>query len=235
MPATLQANSEAEKCRIRYTSGEEFLKTFNPGLQAKFCKDIKRCFTGAAPSLKILSEAFGDEVTESWVAIQLRDLSEFSGCKDKLSVEQVDQLAKVISMMFPYLKVTELMYFFFLFKSGKYGRFYGSVDGLAITEALQDFRIERRELLQQYGRESLKAEQPPKQPEESDRKMKESINEAYKDFLSGCEKITNSKLQKRVEAGRTGYLIQTKMMPNNCTTARQAFAHFKAENRIRIY
>lgn len=234
MPITSQENSEVGKCRIRYSSGEEFLKTFNPGLQAKFCKDIKRCFTGTAPSLKILSEAFGDEVTESWVAIQLRDLSEFSGCKDKLSVEQVDQLAKVISMMFPYLKVTELMYFFFLFKSGKYGRFYGSVDGLTITEALQDFRIERRELLQQYGRENHKTEQPL-QPEDADRRMQDSINAAYKDFLSGCEKITNSKLQKRVEACRTGYLMQTKMMPNNCTTARQAFAHFKAENRISIY
>ena len=45
------------------------------------------------------------------------------------------------------MKATELMHFFILFKSGKFGKFYGSVDGLVITEALQEFREMRREKL----------------------------------------------------------------------------------------
>ena len=35
------------------------------------------------------------------------------------------------------------MLFFFQFKSGKYGRFYGSVDPLVITTSLRDFLKER--------------------------------------------------------------------------------------------
>ena len=34
--------------------------------------------------------------------------------------------------------------FFYWFKTGKYGHFYGSVDPMIITTALRDFAIDRR-------------------------------------------------------------------------------------------
>ena len=116
-------------------------------MQYKYCKDVNRCYTGKAPSLKVISEAYGENITETWLEIQLRDLSEFAGCKDKLSIQQIEQIAKVIILEFSFLKATELMHFFILFKSGKFGKFYGAVDGLVITEALQEFRQLRRERL----------------------------------------------------------------------------------------
>ena len=94
-----------------------------------------------------MTEAYGENITETWLEIQLRDLSEFAGCKDKLSIQQIEQIAKVIILEFSFMKATELMHFFILFKSGKFGKFYGSVDGLVITEALQEFREMRREKL----------------------------------------------------------------------------------------
>lgn len=51
--------------------------------------------------------------------------------------------ANVIATEFYYLSVTELMLFFHRFKSGRYGRFYGSVDPLVITTSLRDFLYER--------------------------------------------------------------------------------------------
>lgn len=116
-------------------------------MQYKYCKDVNRCYIGKAPSLKVISEAYGENITETWLEIQLRDLSEFAGCKDKLSIQQIEQIAKVIILEFSFLKATELMHFFILFKSGKFGKFYGAVDGLVITEALQEFRQLRRERL----------------------------------------------------------------------------------------
>lgn len=130
-----------------------FLKTFNPSEQYRFCVNEKRLFMGTAPSLALLRQAYGDNVAESWVAIQLRDLSEFSGCRTKLTTEQIDNTSKVIISMFGYLTVTELMYFFLLFKSGKFGKFYGAVDGLVITEALQDFLSIRNGKLWTYENE----------------------------------------------------------------------------------
>lgn len=140
-------------CIKRYGDKAKFLVTFNPDIQYSCANNLQQCFTGKAPILSVVSEAYGQDITESWLAIQLHDLSEFSGCKEKLTTEQIDKIAKVITTMFPYLKVTELAYFFLLFKSGRYGKFYGAVDGLVITEALQDFLITRNDYIAKFERE----------------------------------------------------------------------------------
>ena len=147
LPATLQKSSLAVSCVELFGDAEAFLCTFNPDMQYKYCKEIDRCYTGKAPTLKVMSEAYGEHIAETWLEIQLRDLSEFAGCKDKMSIHQIEQVAKVILMEFGFMKATELMHFFILFKSGKFGKFYGAVDGLVITEALQEFRVMRSEKL----------------------------------------------------------------------------------------
>ena len=147
LPTISQKSSQAVSCIELFGKAEEFLCTFNPDMQYKYCKDVDRCYIGKAPNLKVMTEAYGENITETWLEIQLRDLSEFAGCKDKLSIQQIEQIAKVIILEFGFMKATELMHFFILFKSGKFGKFYGSVDGLVITEALQEFREMRREKL----------------------------------------------------------------------------------------
>lgn len=122
---------------------------------------------GKAPTLSVVNEAFGKNITETWLAIQIRDLSEFSGVKDKIDTTQIDMLVKVIIATFHYLKVTELMHFFLLFKSGKYGKFFGAVDGMVITEALQTFCKERNEKIWKY--------------EEAERKRKKEIESEQHD------------------------------------------------------
>lgn len=140
-------------CIKAYGDGLNFLRIFNPDAQYGFCKNLRRCFTGTAPSLHVLAQAFGNSTAESWLEIQINDLSEFSGCKDKLSIRQQEQIARTVIATYGHLKVTELMYFFLLFKGGHFGKFYGAVDGLVITEALNAFSRIRLERLQTYERE----------------------------------------------------------------------------------
>lgn len=78
-----------------------------------------------------------------WIIPQLYDLSEYCGCKEKLHGKPLEECAYVIATEFCYLKVSELMLFFHRFKSGIYGRFYGSVDPLVITTSLHEFLIDR--------------------------------------------------------------------------------------------
>ena len=85
--------------------------------------------------------------------VQLQDLSEFSGVKDKISRKQLDQLSQIIRDKYYYLKVTELALFFYEYKAGTYGSFYGAVDPIRITEALQKFMQHRSELIDRYDRE----------------------------------------------------------------------------------
>lgn len=116
-------------------------------MQIKYCQFPERCYTGEAPSLARLRATFGDAAAEIWLEIQINDLSEFAGCKDKLSHDQIQQTAVAIITAAPYLKVTEIMLFFTRFKQGIYGRFYGGVDGLIITTSLQTFLSERKKAL----------------------------------------------------------------------------------------
>ena len=125
-----------------YKTAENLLIIFNPDKQVEYTSgaNLKLCFsTEKAPSLNRLSATFGAKIAESWLEIQIYDLAEFSGVREKLDTKQLENLAKVIISNFGYLKLTELMVFFQKFKSGEYGVFYGVVDSLVITNALREF------------------------------------------------------------------------------------------------
>lgn len=113
---------------------------------------------GSAPVLSRLRVAYSDDIVESWLEIQLYDLAEFSGCKEKQSAAQRTETARLILTNFYFLKVTELMYFFQLFKSGSFGKFYGVVDGMAIMESLRKFLAIRTEEITKAERERLDSE-----------------------------------------------------------------------------
>lgn len=137
----------ATDCLERYGDKVSLLETFNADNQHTYTQDLTRVFTGKAPTLVDVRNAHGDGTAQAWAMGQLVNLSEYCGVKDKLDNWQLEQLAKVIVSDFGWLKLTELMYFFRLFKAGRFGRFYGSIDPMLITEALQQFlRIRADEL-----------------------------------------------------------------------------------------
>lgn len=122
-----------------YPTSEALLLSFNPDAQIACVEHEDRCFIGMAPTLHEIRLTYGGLTSEMWLEIQLRDLSEFAGCREKMSEVQIERTAQTIILHFGFLKITELMVFFQQFKAGMYGKFYGVVDGLVITEALQGF------------------------------------------------------------------------------------------------
>lgn len=126
------------------------LSLFNPDMQMVWCQDRAECILGRYPTLLQLKKVYGQNVVESLIEIQLNDLNKFSNVREKMSIEQLDSTARVIIINYPSMKVTELLLFFVMLKGGKYGKFYGAVDGMAITDALhrheQWLYIMRREL-----------------------------------------------------------------------------------------
>lgn len=84
-----------------------------------------------------------------WIIPQLYDVSEFCGAKEKLSEEQLKQLAALLANECHWLKATELMLFFYRMKLGKYGQFYGTVDPIVITTSLRKFLADRQAAIQQ--------------------------------------------------------------------------------------
>lgn len=122
----------------------------------KVCKDPDLCFFGDAPVLSELNMTYGEMTATMWLVPQLYNLSEYCGCKEKLQGKPLEECASVIAIEFYYLKVSELMLFFHRFKSGRYGRFYGSVDPLVITTSLRTFLNERNQAI--YEQEEAERE-----------------------------------------------------------------------------
>jgi hypothetical protein len=127
----------------RYGDRAAFLTKFNPDYQRQICADQEVCFFGDFPTLSTLRAGYGNNAPVMWLIPQLYNLSEYCGVKDKLQGKPLEECAFVIATEFHYLKVSELMLFFHRFKTGRYGRFYGSVDPLIITESLRKFCEER--------------------------------------------------------------------------------------------
>lgn len=124
---------------------DRFLLQYNPNAQKGICTDKRLCFFGRFPTLTMLNNAYGKNFAIVWLIPQITDVSEFCGCKDKITPAQVEQCATLIAQNYFYLKISELMLFFNRFKSGVYGRFYGSVDPFVIIVALRDFMRERND------------------------------------------------------------------------------------------
>lgn len=150
----------------------QLLTRFNPDVQRFCAANIDRCFTGDAPTLIEVRKAYSPETVDSWLDAQLTNLIVFCGVKgkDEFSASAiVNALTAVIADNFGYLKLSELMLFFQQFKAGRYGRFYGSVDPMVITEALQSFLYFRAERIaaidkaqrqeEELKREAKRAEQ----------------------------------------------------------------------------
>lgn len=137
----------------KYGSRESFLTAYNPSYQKVVCGNTNECYFGDYPTLSTLKAGYGDNAPVMWLIPQLYNLSEFCGCKEKLQGTPLEECASVIATEFHYLKVTELMLFFHRFKSGFYGRFYGSIDPLIITTSLRSFLKERVLVYDRHERE----------------------------------------------------------------------------------
>lgn len=118
---------------------EAALAQYNPSLQTQYCREVKRCFFGEAPTLSTVAQGYGRNAAEVWVGVQINDLLEFAGCREKLRPGQISELAAMILEGYSHYRLTEVMLFFHRFKRCEYGKFYGAVDPMSILLALSVF------------------------------------------------------------------------------------------------
>lgn len=139
---------------------------------------------GSALTISEVSKLHGANIAESWLEIQLRDLNEFVGVQNKMSVEQIQSLSQSIFYYYPGFKVTEFILFFQMFKMGEFGQFYGTVDSLVLTNALKSF-YEHRNGRIEYNESVLrmqKREKELKQMQEDQKNGKLMTYEEYKEI-----------------------------------------------------
>lgn len=123
---------------------KQFLVDFSTAVQEKITGDADLCYFGNFPTLAEIKN-MGSNTPVMWLIPQLYNLSEYCGCRDKMSKAQIYECASLIASEYYYLKISELMLFFRKFKLGKYGKFYGSVDPMVITTSIRSFVNDRND------------------------------------------------------------------------------------------
>ena len=150
----------------KFRSEEDFMLRVTPDTQPAFARKEDVAIMGDYPTLTDICQAYGPMFAAKWLMPQIADMSLFVGAKN-LTQRQQMQLAEVIATEYYYLKVTELLLFFYRFKAGHYGRFYGSVDPMVVTCALRTFVQERNDLITYY--ENRKCEEEKQKEAERNR------------------------------------------------------------------
>ena len=134
--AEVSSNTLAQKQNL--TLATKILKDFAPNLCAKFATEaLERCFSAKTYTLTQLRLNCSG-LQNSWLSAQITYLNSISGAT-QMTEMQMTMLASNISQTYGYLKITELMVFFFQLAGGKYGKFYGAVDPMQIMVDLNEF------------------------------------------------------------------------------------------------
>jgi len=112
-------------------------------------------------SLNQFAQAYSKDKCYLVIELWLYDLNDYAGLKNKMSPEQVRQVAILFFSEAYMLNFTEMALFFNRIKKGYYGDFYGVVDPIKFMGFLNQFKIERREAIERINmdNENLKRKQ----------------------------------------------------------------------------
>lgn len=124
--------------RELFDDGDSVVKAFSPSSQYSIVQNEHNVWFGEYPSLVTINIAFPG-VSEGLVVKMLFDLEKHICASKELTSLQFIQLAQMIVSEFYFLKISELILFFWKCKSGEMGKFYGQIDPLNLLEWLRSF------------------------------------------------------------------------------------------------
>lgn len=129
---------------------KDFLLAYTPDKQQEICRNRDNCYFGDFPTLGKVNRMFGPKAAEMWLTPQLTDVAVYSNSQKVMDKGLAKECASVIVSNYFYLKISEMMLFFQMFKAGHYGQFYGSVSPLVITKSLRMFLADRGDAISDY-------------------------------------------------------------------------------------
>ena len=133
----------AEEVRESYNDEDSLIRSFSPLCHYDIIKNEHNVWFGAYPTLVTINNVY-PETAERLVNIMLEDLEIYICANKKFDETQYIQLSQIIVSEFYFLKISELILFFWRVKSGHYGKFYGQIDPLNLIEWLRNFVYEYR-------------------------------------------------------------------------------------------
>lgn len=142
---------------MRYGTGEQLVAAARESIDVVLSDSIAEAFKTDSPTLAQLQLHYGAEVAEIVVELCIQRLNDYVGVSRKLSPGNGEYLARLIIAEHGCLKPAELQLFFQRLKSGRYERFYGAVDPVAIIYSLESFMEERGNIIDRMRRAAQQA------------------------------------------------------------------------------
>ncbi len=142
-----------------YNDESTLLAAFSADKQIDIISNGVNIWFGPYPTLSVMNAVFPG-TAQQWLMLQLRELQDYLRINntERLTHSQYVQLTGLIFREFYYLKVSELMYFFVLIKSLKFGKIFNKIDPLNIIEWLRNFLDEYRNPALDDGMNQIEAD-----------------------------------------------------------------------------
>ena len=134
----------------KYPTYKDFCNVFNEKCENLICQYPTACILGASPTLIQIDMMYGSLTSTEWLINMVADVSLNCGLKNDASEDQLLQTATAISTRYKWLKVGELILFFFNFKAGYYERFYSRFDPQVIIRSIKTFLEERASVIDEH-------------------------------------------------------------------------------------
>lgn len=134
---------EKVKNNIVKYQAKEILKK-NTALESfKHVKSIDIAINDTSDSLAKIKKKVGEKVSLAIIKVWLVNLNDFLNIKNKMLTYQIDETAQIIFDEFYYLKMSDISLVFKRIRTGYYGSFYESIDGMKILDMFYKYAQER--------------------------------------------------------------------------------------------
>ena len=193
---SVAVEQQVNNLRANYQSFKNFAIAFNPKTQIEFGRDERKSIMGDYSTLAILDIAFGEQSSSDWLIIAITDLNIFCGSKS-MTNEQIEDISDFLATEYKDVKFSIFQLFFYRFKRGDFGKFYGKVDPMVITCALKDFVDECARKMDEYLTEEYESRQ---------RENREFREDVYRCWNNLFEELLDNIVDKDKEILQSVYI-----------------------------
>lgn len=140
------ANIEKQNKGIRKLSQDEFLKEFNIENCLEIFNKVNTCisaFNTKTLTLASVNKEYSKKFVLAYIKMWIINLNDFLNIQRKMIPEQITETSMLIYNEFYYFNIADINLIFIRIKTGYYGKFYESIDGMKIIDFFFNYANER--------------------------------------------------------------------------------------------
>jgi len=135
----LESSERVKAIKERFGGMDSFLMKVSPEAQV-LMSDFRKAVLDDYPTLDDVFLTYGKNAVKTWLYSQIVNLAKFGNAN--LTKGQIEELARIIAVEFKELKVSEILHFFYCFKTGRLHTFK-AISPMSVMISLHDFMSNR--------------------------------------------------------------------------------------------